>query len=124
MGAPIPLPAAFVGFRTDRAFLAVADRSQPVGRNSQLREKVTRRGRPAIAEAEVIFRRTALVAVSFNIDAGVGEIGKYALQRVGIGGERRTRVVANVVRIIIEKRVPKIRLNARFERASAGCSVP
>ena len=124
MGAPIPLPAAFVGFRTDRAFLAVADGLQPVGRNSQLREKVTRRGRPAIAEAEVIFRRTALVAVPFDIDAGVGEIGEYALQRVGIAGERRARIVADIVRVVIEERVPKIPINALIDRASAGCSVP
>ena len=117
MGTPIPLPAAFVGFRANRALLAVADRLQPIGRHSHLRQKVARGGRTTVAEAEVIFGGSALVAVSFHVDAGVGEVGEYALQGVGIGRERRARIVANVVRIVIEERVPQIRLNARLQRA-------
>ena len=49
----------------------------------------------------------------------VGEVGENPLQRVGIGRQSHARVVANVVRIVIEERVLKIGLNARFQRAPA-----
>ena len=118
MGAPVSLPAAFVGLRTNGALFAVADGLQPVGGNAQLHQKIARRSRAAVAQTEVIFSRPALVAVPFHIDGGVGEVGEDALQCVGIGRERGARVVANVVRIVIEQRVAKIGLNARLQRAS------
>ena len=117
MRAPVSLPATFVGLRADRAFLAVADGLQPVRRNSQLDQEVAGGTGAAIAQAEVIFRGSALVAVPFHVDGGVGEIGEDALQRVGVGRQRGARVVANIVRIVVEERIAKIRLNARLERA-------
>ncbi len=124
MGAPISLPAAFVGLRTHGAFLAVADCLQPVRRNSQLGQEVARGSRTAVTEAQVIFGGSALITVPFHIDGGVGEVGEYALQGIGVARERGARIVANIVRIVIIERVPQIRLNARLQRAPVARSVP
>ena len=66
----------------------------------------------AVAETKVVFRGSPLVAMPFHIYAGIREVGEYPLQRIGIGRERGTRIIANVVRIVIEESVPEIRLNA------------
>ena len=82
---------------------------------SELHQKVARRSGAPIAQTEVIFRRPAFVAVAFHVDRGVGEIGKNPLQSIGVGRKRRARVVANVVGIVIEKRILQIGLDARFQ---------
>src|SRR5579871_3127464 len=51
----IALVAILVRVRAHRAVLAVADGAHPVGGHAQLDQEVARRGRPAIAQTQVVF---------------------------------------------------------------------
>src|SRR5580704_11498078 len=64
--AAILLPALLGAFRAERPLFAPAYRVDPVGRNTERDEIVLRRLRAALAEAQVIFRRAALVAVALD----------------------------------------------------------
>ena len=110
MGAAVALPAGFVGFGADRPLFAIADGFEPIGRHAQLHQKVFGRSGSAVAQAEIVFGRTALVAVSFHGDGGVGEIGEDALERIGVGRQGGPGVVANVVGIVIVERIRQIGL--------------
>ena len=64
----ILLPALFGGSGAERAFLAVADRFHPVGRNSQRNQELfCRRGAP-VPQSQIVLRGTAFVAMAFDDD--------------------------------------------------------
>src|ERR1700744_4412005 len=105
MSAPISLPAAFIRFRAYGAFFAVADRLQPLRRNSQLHEKIARGTGAPVAQPEVIFGGTAFVTMPLDVNAGVGEIGDDAFQRIRVGSESGPRIVTNIVGIVVIERI-------------------
>ena len=78
---------ALVGFGALRTLLAVADGLQTVGGNSELHQEVLGGTGAAVAQAQVVFGRAALVAVAFHHDGGVREIGEDALERGGVAGQ-------------------------------------
>ena len=119
MSPAIPLPAALVRFRTHRAFLAVADVHQVIGRHAQLDQEIARRSCPAIAQTQVVFSRAPLVTVAFHVDFGVGEIGENTFQRFRIGRQRGARVFTNIVRVVVIQSILQIGLNPLFQRATA-----
>src|SRR5438046_729982 len=99
----VPLPASLVRLRTRRTFLAIADRLEPVGGYARLYEEVACGRRAPVAQAQVVLGRTALVAVALHVDGGAREVGEDAFHRLGVATERRARVVADVVRIVVEE---------------------
>ena len=119
MCTPVLLPAAFGGFRAGRPFLAIADCFEVLHGDPELRHEIARGGGPAIAEAEVVFSRAALVAVALDDDAGVGEVGEDSLQRFGIRREGGAGVGPNVVRIVIEQGVLQIAFDTGFQCSAA-----
>src|ERR1700689_1010061 len=60
---PILLPASLVRLRAERLFLTITHSSQAIRGNSELNEEIACGLRAPLAEAEVVFRRAALVAV-------------------------------------------------------------
>ena len=118
MGAPVALPASFVRFGASGAFFAIADGLQTVNGHSQLHQEIARgRGTP-IAQSEVVFSRTALVAVTFDSDRSAREVNENSPERFGIGRQGSARVIADIVRIVIVESVTQIGLDSRLERAA------
>jgi len=64
--AAVLLPARLLALHAEGLFLAVADGTQPVGRNAERYKELLYGAGSAVAEAEVVFRRTTLVAVAFD----------------------------------------------------------
>src|SRR5579872_512024 len=102
MHAPVLLPAGFVRFRTLRPFLAVADRLDAIPRHAEADEEFLGRGGAAVAQAEVVFRRSALVAMTFDHDRRVREIAQDGLDGGGILRQHALRVAADVTLVVIE----------------------
>src|SRR3954453_19953862 len=102
MRPPVLLPARFIGVGALRTLLAVADGFQPVGRNSELGQKLLGCCSAPVAQAEVIFGRAALVAVSFEDDAVVREIAQDGFERVRVTGEGVARILADVAAVVIK----------------------
>src|SRR5277367_1523620 len=68
MPASILLPAGFVRFRAERFLLAVADRLDAARANARRDQSLLHSCCARISQRQVIFRRTALIAMSFNRD--------------------------------------------------------
>src|SRR6266850_8597510 len=64
--ATVLLPASLSVLQAERLFLAVADGAQPVWRDAERHEELLHGAGAAVAEAEVVFRRTTLIAVAFD----------------------------------------------------------
>src|SRR5271157_6372048 len=77
---PVLLPARLVGLGANRPLLAVADGPQPVGRHPQLLQELLGATGAPVAEAEVVLRRAALVAIAFEHDGRAGEVRQDGLQ--------------------------------------------
>ena len=60
------MPARLVALHAEGLFLAVADGAQPVRRNAERYKELFYGGGAAVAEGEVVFRRTTLIAVAFD----------------------------------------------------------
>src|ERR1019366_1390199 len=71
------------------------------------------------AQSKVVFGGAALVAVAFDGDSGVGEIGEDTFQRIEVTQQRGPGVFTNVVGVVIEVGVAKIRKYAGFQRPGA-----
>ena len=69
MPAAILLPAGLVVIAAKLLLLTEADRVQPIGGDPQRHEILLDGAGAAVAEREVVLRRTALIAVTFNGDA-------------------------------------------------------
>src|SRR5690349_15475469 len=65
------LPAAFTRFRAHGALFAIRDRAKFVGRHSQLHQEILGRLGAAVAQTQVVFRRSALVAVALHDNDGI-----------------------------------------------------
>src|SRR5579872_104077 len=103
--AAVSLPALLVGLGADRTLLAVADGFQLIGRNTQLNQEVLSRRRAAIAQAQVVLGRASLVAVTFDRDHGAWELLDHGLQRIGVLGQRRAGILADVALVVIKIRI-------------------
>src|SRR5438046_868126 len=66
MAATILLPAGFGALHAERLLLAEADGAEAVGRDAQRDEILLDGTGAAITEAEVIFGRTTLIAMTFD----------------------------------------------------------
>src|SRR5262245_22125527 len=64
--ATVLLPTGFVCIRALRTLLAVADRLQAVGRNAELGKELLGGSGAPVAETQVVFGRSALVAMSLD----------------------------------------------------------
>src|SRR5205823_10157803 len=64
----ILLPAGLVGLGTLRPLLAVADSLQLIGRDAELGQVLLGCRRTAIAQAQVVLGRSALIAMSLDDD--------------------------------------------------------
>src|SRR6266850_2034298 len=64
--ATVLLPASLGVLQAERLFLAVADGAQPVRGDAERYEELLHGAGAAVAEAEVVFRRTTLIAVAFD----------------------------------------------------------
>ena len=122
VGAAILLPAGFVGFGALRTLLAVADRLQPVGGNSELHQEILGGTGAAVAQAEIVFGRAALVAVAFHHDRRVREIGEDALDGGRIPGQHVARIAADIALVVIEVDVLDVGAEALLEGDAVGLS--
>src|ERR1700758_4690361 len=106
MPAAILLPALLVTFRAERPLLAPAYRVDPVGGNAQREKIVLGSLRAPLAEAQVVFRRAALVAVAFdrNVNRRIGA------QKFGVFGQCIACVGTNICFVEIEKGIANILL--------------
>src|SRR5215472_13663504 len=66
MTAAVLLPAAFVGFRAERLFLAVADRLDAVAADARCDQRSLYSIGTAIAQSQVVLGRATLVAVALD----------------------------------------------------------
>src|ERR1700690_4445230 len=98
MTPPVLLPALLVRFGAERLFLAVADGLYVVGGNPSLNQRVTNRVRTAVAQGQVVFRRSPFVAVSFHRKADVGML----LQELDVALHRGLLVRADIALVIFE----------------------
>jgi len=98
MAATILLPAGFVVLHAEGLLLAEADRAEAVGRNAQRNEILLDGVGAAVAEAEVVFGGTTLVAMAFDGDFYRGIL----LQVISGLRERRASVGTNVGLVVVE----------------------
>src|SRR6185312_12520534 len=69
--APVLRPAAFLVLAAERLLLAVADGADPVGADPQLHQFSLHRIGTVVAQRQVVFLGSAVVAVAFNHDRKV-----------------------------------------------------
>src|SRR6266481_4881312 len=116
MAAAILLPASLSVLHAEGFLLAEADGAHTVGGDSQRHEILLNGVGTAIAEAEVVFRGPALVAMAFDGDFD----RRVLLQEVRSRGERGASVGTNVGFVVVEIGVThslvKIRLGSRRRR--------
>src|SRR5215469_14332143 len=72
MPAPVLLPTGFVGLGAEWLFLAVADGLDAIGPDPSRDERILDGAGTAIPQSQIVFRRPAFVAVSFDGEAKVG----------------------------------------------------
>src|SRR6266852_2749412 len=98
MAAAVLLPASLVALRAERLLLAKAHGAEAVGGNAQRNDVLLNGGGAAIAEAQVVFRGAALVAVAFD-----GRFDRrVVLQEVRGLGERGTGIGTKVGLVVVE----------------------
>jgi len=86
----------------DGIFLAEADRIELIARDACVHEIVLGGLRARIAQRDVVFGRTALVAVSLDLQFVTRILRKDGCQFFGIGGQSADRVVAQSVCVVVE----------------------
>src|SRR5208283_2031651 len=116
MRAAVLLPAGLVGFRTLRPFLPVADGFQPVSGQPQRHQELLGGAGAAIAQPDVVFGRTALVAMAFHRDHSVGEIGQNGFQSGRVAAKRIARIAADIALVVVEVGVLSLRADALLDR--------
>src|SRR5580658_7787316 len=102
MDATILLPASFVMVGTDRIFLTVADGIELIAGDAGVHEIVPGGLGAGIAESDIVFGRTALVAIAFDLQFVAGILREDRRQFFGIGGQGADRVAAQGVRVVVE----------------------
>src|SRR5690242_4645745 len=108
MRAAILLPARFVMIGAEGTFLAPTGGLNPIGTDTERNQEVLRSIGPALTEAEVVFGRTAFVAMSLERDLYL----RIRTQEFGVFCKNRACIVPQVGFIRIEVSV----LNALREK--------
>src|SRR5260370_40394180 len=98
MAATVLLPASLVALSAEGLLLAEAGGVEAIGSNSERLEILLDGIGSANAEAEVVLRRAALVAVAFN---GCFD-GRVRLQEVRGLGESYAGIRTSVCRVVVE----------------------
>src|SRR5260370_8483948 len=98
MAAAVLLPAGFVARGAERLLLAEADGADAVGRHAQRNNVLLHSVGSAIAEAQVVFRGAAFIAVAFD---GHPE-ARIVLQEVRGCRERGAGIRTNVGLVVVE----------------------
>src|SRR5260370_41637616 len=102
MGAAILLIALFVRVRALWLFLAIADGLETIAWYAQLHQEFAGGGCAPVAECEVIFGRTALVAVTFDGDYERGIGGQQLLPGFSIRRERSAAIFPQLALVIVK----------------------
>src|SRR6516164_8885825 len=117
MAAAVLLPASLVVFQAERFLLAEADGIHAIGGDSKRYEIFSHGGGATVAEAEVVFGRAALVAVTLDgysyrwIDRGVPQS-----QSIDKNNHRGSLRRARLDRIQPRPRRPSLRRRERISR--------
>src|SRR5262252_7107238 len=98
VAAAVLLPALLVRLRAERFLLAIADRFHMIGSDSALCQSVADRIGAAIPQSQIVFGRTALVAVSLNRKIDVGML----FQEPDIPLKCRLLIRPNFAPVVIE----------------------
>src|SRR6202020_1967700 len=101
MSTAVLLPASFVAFAAERFFLAVADRLDAAGCDSGGGQRVLHGCRTLVAQGQVIFGRSAFVAVSLDRDIDRGML----VQKQHVRLNRALLVGAHAGLIVVEVNV-------------------
>src|SRR6266851_1752073 len=120
VAAAILLPAGFVVLVAEGLFFAEADRADAIGGDAQRNEVLLDGAGATIAEREVVFGGTTLVAVAFDghaklrvVAQEVGGLGEcFASVRANVGF---VEVEIGVTDFLVEERIP-VRLGRLFDR--------
>src|SRR5258705_314324 len=103
MRAPVLRPGGLSVTRVERKFLAVADRPEPVGRDTQRDEIGLDRDGAEFAEREVVLRGAAFVTVSLDGN----DPRRIFLHYVAVGRHDRTAGIVQVRSVESEVRWPE-----------------
>ena len=104
--AAVLLPAVFRLLGAEGALLAVGDGADPGRVDAERDQVLAGRVCAPVAEREVVLGRAAVVAVAFDQELRA----RVRLQPVGVGGESRAGVVAQVGLVVVEERVLQVSL--------------
>src|SRR5580698_8193533 len=96
--AAVLLPARFVALGTERLFFSVADRLDAAGTDSRRNQCVLHRSGSFVAQGQVIFRGSALVAVPLHRETD----GRVLVEELHIAQHRALLIAANVGLVIVE----------------------
>src|ERR1700676_1800965 len=102
MRPAIALVAGLGGICAYRAILTVADGPDFVRRHPQLHQKIFSGGGAAVAQAQVVFGRAALIAMPLEHYVKRRVSGEYTFQSVGIAGQNLARIIPDVALVVIE----------------------
>jgi hypothetical protein len=81
--APVPLPAFFRRLSALGTVLPIRNGGYPIRRNSKIHQEALGCGGATIAETEIVLFTSALIAMAFEDDGGVG----MRFQYLGIAGQ-------------------------------------
>src|SRR5580698_6063355 len=109
-GAAVLLPALFGGLGAEGLLLAVADDANAVGGNACGYQCVLGGVGTILSESQVVFIRSALVAVAADDHLDV----RMANQERGVLGQDSRGVVADVVGVVVEEGVLHVGLELVF----------
>src|SRR5260370_5117638 len=98
MAAAVLLPASLVALHAEGLLFAEADGAEAIGGNAQRNEVLLHGASATVAQAKVIFRGAALVAMTFDGDLEA----RIVFQEVGSLGKGRASIRANVSLVIVE----------------------
>ena len=97
IGASVLAPGKFVLFEEERSFLTVADRSDPSRIDTQVNEVIAGIDRPLLTEGQVVFLRSAIIAIAFYDHCII-----HLLEKVGVLYHSFAHVRSNAGLIKIE----------------------
>ena len=98
MTATILLPASFVALGAERLLFPVADRLDAAGIDTLRGQHILDCGGALVSQSQVVFGRTAFVAVSLDRDVHVGML----YQKLSIGLDRTLLIGADVSPIVVK----------------------
>src|SRR5579885_313223 len=98
MTAAVLLPALLAVLGAERFFFSVADGLHAICRNPCSHKRVLDRTGAVIAQGEIVFGGSALVAVSFNRERDV----RMLLQECGVSLNGRLLISANIRLVVIK----------------------